>query len=156
MKHLTVSLILLVSILVTGSCKKVVPSNFSSFKITLKVDGVKKEASGEKNVFCTLYKDLNSIQIIGNIGGSNSESINLSISEFHGVGEYNAETSAFIGSYNTQLDFNHSYLSSEGTVKVTSYTNDSIKGEFHFKSENPAGEAKTIAEGKFECKVFSM
>ena len=156
MKHFTFSLILLVNILIAGSCKKVVPSNFSSLKITIKVDGVKKEASGEKNVFSVFYKDLNSMQIGGNIGGSNNESINLSISEFHGVGEYDAETSAFIGTYTTQLDVDHSYFSSEGTVKVTSYTNDTIKGEFQFKAANPAGEVKTITEGKFECKVISM
>jgi hypothetical protein len=155
MKHFTFSLILLVSILITGSCKKVVQSNWSTVKIILKVDGAQKEASGEKNVFGTLYKDYNSIQIIGNIGGSNKESINLSIAEFKGVGTYDAETS-FIGVYTSQLDFEHSYVSSEGTIKVTSYTNDSIKGEFQFKSENPAGEPKNITEGKFECKVFSM
>jgi hypothetical protein len=159
MKQLGFSVLLLLVVLVTGSCKKVVMSNWTNASITFKVDGTPKEAKGEANVFAFYAKEPNILQIIGNIGGSEDEQIALTLNEFHGVGEYSVETD-FLGIYS--LGEESSYVGTEGKIKITEYTEGkSIKGEFQFKGEfliitpapnNPATD-KVISEGKFEAKV---
>ena len=46
-----------------------------------------------------------------------------------------------------------SYISTEGTLKITSYTNDGIKGEFNGTVVNPLNdESKTITKGSFNVE----
>lgn len=161
MKQLSFSALLLLVVLVTGSCKKVVMSNWTNASIKFKVDGAPREAKGDANVFAFYADEANILQIIGNVGGSADEQIALTLNEFHGVGEYNVETD-FLGIYSLGED--SSFVGIEGKIKITEYTpGKSIKGEFQFKGEyliittepnNPA-IYKTISEGKFEAKVSS-
>lgn len=159
MKQLSFSALLLLVVLVSGSCKKVVMSNWTNASILFKVDGTTKEAKGETNVFAFYAKEPNILQIIGNIGGSADQQIALTVGNFHGVGEYTSDED-FGAFYSLSEDM--TFAATEGKIKITEYTEGkSIKGEFQFKAElfiispapnNPAND-KIISEGKFEAKV---
>jgi hypothetical protein len=162
MKQLSLSVLLLIA-LITGSCKKVVISNWTNANISFKIDGVSKEAKGDQNVFALYSKEQNILQIIGNIGGSGDEQIALSINNFHGIGEYTISDENFLGLYSSETDL--SVIGTEGKIKITEFTEEkSIKGEFQFKGElfivspepndDPA-VIKVFSEGKFEAKVTS-
>lgn len=161
MKQLSYSALLLLIVLTTGSCKKVVMSNWTNASISFKIDGVSKEAKGDQNVFALYSKEQTIIQIIGNIGGSGDEQIALTINHFNGVGEYTVAGENFLGLYSAGEDV--SLIGTEGKIKITEFTEGkSIKGEFQFKGElfiiSPGQDdqhvvTKAFSEGKFMAKV---
>jgi hypothetical protein len=162
MKQLSFSVLLLAVILATSSCKKVVQSNWSNSKVSFKIDGVTKEAKGDQNVLSFHIKEQSMVQIIGNIGGSGTQQIGLTIADFHGVGEYTAEEGEFLGSYSSP-ELGETVIGIEGTIKITEFKESkSLKGEFQFKGQalivtpdpdiNP-GEIRIFTEGKFEAKI---
>lgn len=159
MKQFIFSALLLLVILVTGACKKVVMSNWTTSAISFKIDGAPKEAKGDANVFAFYAKEQNILQLIGNVGGSDDQQIALTLNEFHGVGEYSVETDC-LALYSSGEDI--SVIGTEGKIKITEYTpGKSIKGEFQFKGElfivspspNDPATDKIFSDGKFEAKV---
>jgi len=166
MKQLSFSALLLFVVLITGSCKKIPVMNIANATISFKMDGVFKEAKGNKNVFALYSKEQEFIQIIGNLSGD--QSIGITIADFHGVGEYTVADEQFLGSFNTSED-ELTIIGTEGKVKITEFIEGkSIKGEFQFKGqtitirigdgddpdEQPV-EIRTFSEGKFDVKVTS-
>lgn len=159
MKQVRFSLLLLI-VVITGSCKKVPVLDWVNPNISFKADGAPKEARGDKNVFAIYAKDETILQIVGNIDAAGDEQIALLINNFHGVGEYTAEED-FLGIYNSP-DVESSIVGTEGTIKITEYIEGkSIKGEFQFKGEalivipdpNAPPVIKIVSEGKFVAKV---
>ncbi len=161
MKQLRFSTLLLLLVLITGSCKKIPVINQTNSSISFKIDGVPKTAKGDKNVFAVYIQDQAVMQITGNINAATEEGIGLSIGNFHGVGEYTTEED-FLGIYNTP-ELQASVIGIEGKIKVTEYTaGKSIKGEFQFTGEvavikigtdEEVIETKIISEGKFQSKI---
>jgi hypothetical protein len=164
MKQLSFSIVLLATVLLTGSCKKVVLSNWSNAKISFKLDGAPKEASGDKNIFALYAKEQGIIQIAGAIGASGEQQIGLTIGNFHGVGTYSAEED-FLASYNIP-GADATIIGTEGSIKITEFIEGkSIKGEFHFTGQefiinvgtepDEPGATRVFTDGKFEAKVSS-
>jgi|GEM_PF-6457677 len=161
MKQRCFSVLLLLMILITASCKKIPVINKTNAFVSFKIDGVPKEAKGNKNVFGVYYKEQTIVQVVGNIDAAGDQLISIMINNFHGVGEYTTEED-FLGVYNTP-EIEDSILSTEGKVKITEYIEGkSIKGEFQFKgqvlqiSTDPdaaPAETKVFSEGKFETKI---
>lgn len=166
MKPLHFSALLLLIVSVTLSCKKIPVVNTTNATISFKMDGVFKEAKGNKNVFAFYAKDEKVIQIIGNLSGE--QSIGITIGNFHGVGEYTVADEDFLGTFNVSEDA-LTVIGTEGKVKITEFAEGkSIKGEFQFKgqifdirigegddpdAEPQPVEIKNFTEGKFEVKV---
>jgi hypothetical protein len=161
MKQFSFSALLLFIVLVTGSCKKIPVINQINSSISFKFDGVSKEAKGDKNVFAIYAKEINIVQIVGNLDATGDDhQIMFMINNFHGLGEYTAEEDLVL-MYNTP-ELNASVLGTEGKIKITEYTEGkSIKGEFQFKGElailpngpDDGSAVKIISEGKFQAKV---
>lgn len=160
MKRFYFSALLLLVILITGSCKKIPVVEYTNSSISFKVDGVYKEAKGIQNVFGLHAKEEKVMMIIGNMDAAGDQQISLLINNFHGVGEYSGEEN-ILGLY-TSPEFEQSIIGSVGTIKITEFTEGkSIKGEFQFKGEvaiistdpNHVPEFKMFSEGKFEAKV---
>ncbi|WEK17537.1 MAG: hypothetical protein P0Y49_12095 [Candidatus Pedobacter colombiensis] len=163
MKQLSFSALLLLIVLITGSCKKIPVINYTNSSISFKIDGVSKEAKGNKNVFSAYAKEENIMMVIGNLDATGDQQISLMINNFHGVGEYSGEEN-FIGIYNTP-EFEESIISKEGKIKITEYTEGkSIKGEFEFKGvafiinignqNNNTEVTKVFSDGKFSATII--
>lgn len=167
MKQFYFSALLLLVVLITGSCKKIPVINNTNSSISFKVDGVSKEAKGDKNAFSAYLKGEKMMMIIGNLDAIGDQQIALTINNFHGVGEYAADEESnledFMAMYTTS-ELELSYYSTKGTIKITEYTEGkSIKGEFQFKgsaaifevgSTNPTDDIKVFSDGKFTTKII--
>ncbi len=167
MKPISFSALLLLIILTTGSCKKIPVMNNTNSIISFKVDGVLKEAKGKQNVFSAYVKEENAMMIIGNLDATGDQQIALTITNFHGVGEYYADEETnmedFGGMY-TSSELEQSYYSTKGKIKITEYTEGkSIKGEFQFDgvaaifvigNTNPTEVTKVFSEGKFQTIII--
>jgi hypothetical protein len=161
MKQLSFSALLLLIVLIAGSCKKIpVYNGATNSNISFKIDGVAKSAKGDKSVFALYAKEYNLMQINGNLDATGDQGIGLGINNFHGVGEYTDED--FLAVYNTP-EIEESILGVAGKIKVTEYTaGKSIQGEFQFTGEvavikigtdEEVIETKVFSEGKFQVKV---
>ncbi|SMC94960.1 hypothetical protein SAMN04488524_3578 [Pedobacter africanus] len=165
MKQFRFYALLLFVLTVTSSCKKVPVLDWITPNLSFKIDGAAKEVKGSKNALAIYVKELNIMHISGIV--SEDEQINLTIGNFHGVGEYTIEGEDLLGLY-TSTDLPQSLIGTEGKVKITEFVNEkTIKGEFQFKGElfiihigtdntdpdsGPA-ETKTISDGKFQLNV---
>lgn len=163
MKPLSFSVLLLLTVLLTGSCKKIPvidKTNNAENSISFKIDGVTKEAKGDNNVFAFYSKEESALQIVGNLNAA-GEQIGLTIGNFHGVGEYTTEE-AFLGIYNTP-EIQESIIGTEGKIKITEFIEGkNIKGEFEFKGavfiispmQNGGNSGiKIFSGGKFTAKI---
>lgn len=165
MKQFRFYALLLLVVTVTSSCKKVPVLDWITPNLSFKIDGAAKEVKGSKNALAIYVKELNIMHISGII--SEDEQINLTIGNFHGVGEYTVEGEDLLGLY-TSNDLPQSLIGTEGKVKITEFVNEkTIKGEFQFKGESfiihigtdntdpdsGSTETKTISEGKFQLNV---
>ncbi|SDL02883.1 hypothetical protein SAMN04487898_11458 [Pedobacter sp. ok626] len=162
MKQLSFSALLLLVVLITGSCKKIPVVNYTNSSISFKIDGAYKEAKGNQNVFGIHAKEEKGMIITGDMDAAGDQQISLLINNFHGVGEYSGEENILL--VYTTPEFKQSILGSEGTIKITEFTDGkSIKGEFQIKGkafiinmgdpDNDTEVTKIFSEGKFEAKV---
>lgn len=90
------------------------------------------------------------LNIIGSYGTKN---ITLGIRNFTGVGTYTFNDDMFFGNnilYNPNAD--DDYLSTSGTVNITSVTNNIYKGTFSGTVKNENGNEIVITDGSFEVK----
>ena len=89
-----------------------------------------------------------------NISGSyGTKNITLGIREFTGIGTYTFNDDQFFGNniiYNPNAD--DDYLSTSGTVNITSIDNDILKGTFNGTVKNVNGIEIAITDGSFEVK----
>lgn len=89
-----------------------------------------------------------------NISGSyGTKNITLGIREFTGIGTYTFNDDQFFGNnimYNPNAD--DDYLSTSGTVDITSTDNNTLKGTFNGTVKNANGIEIVITDGSFEVK----
>lgn len=89
-----------------------------------------------------------------NISGSyGTKNITLGIREFTGIGTYTFNDDQFFGNnimYNPNA--NDDYLSTSGTVNITSTDNNTLKGTFNGTVKNVNGIEIVITDGNFEVK----
>jgi len=144
------SLLAVVCLLITSSCKKEIDyhQEWDLSTMSAKVDGVLLQ--------CTL-----ATAQVYDVGGKISAQISgfkgttaftLVISDFKGVGTY-ALSDYNLATYLTGTSFfQDTYIgNTSGTIKITSYLADKyIKGTFEFKGENQStATSKTISDGQF-------
>lgn len=155
MKKKQLLLCFIAMLTVFSSCKKDPKIETSNSQISLKVNGVLKKATGAESVTASYYKSENTIQVLGRITAT--EGVELMIYGFHGVGEY-TKNDGFYGTYTSDvnLPLDKTYINTDGVIKVTSYTDNLIKGEFKFTGESFANEVKTVTEGTFEGKLMIL
>nr|WP_121272550.1 hypothetical protein [Pedobacter schmidteae] len=154
-KKIKLLMLFVIAAFTVSSCKKVptVPGS-STAKISFKVGTVQKQASGAKNVTLAYYKSENTVQVLGML--SPTEGVSLMITNFNGVGEYTGDNFAGVYMTGTEDPESHYLGFDEGSLKVTSFTDNVIKGEFKFTGENLSGEQKIISEGTFEGKMMEL
>lgn len=153
MKKLKSALLMLTLLVVSlAGCKKEEEVNTS---MSVKVNGTLKQAIGETKVFALIYTSEKMLQVSGDLG--NNQAISLSIENYTGVGEYNVATNDVIATYVSDINggINGSHLGSTGSIKITTATDQIIKGTFQFVDED-SSPIITASEGTFECKIKSM
>ncbi|MBB6239378.1 hypothetical protein HDC90_004031 [Pedobacter sp. AK013] len=151
------SLLALVCLLITSSCKKEIDyhQEWDLSTMSAKVDGALLQ--------CTL-----TTAQVYEVGGKISAQISgfkgttaftLVMSDFKGVGTYALSDNNF-ATYLTGTSFSQdAYIgSTSGTIKITSYLSDKyIKGTFEFKGENlSTSTSKTISEGQFMISLVPV
>ena len=92
------------------------------------------------------------LQIIGNKGNSG---FSIMIDDFKGVGTYNVSDQNLATYLLGTAGLQDAYISSStGSVKITSYTENLIKGVFEFKGQNILNsDTKNITEGQFTINL---
>jgi hypothetical protein len=144
-------IILLLLLCALGSCKK--EKDTREERISFKVNGTLKQSTGDGFVNAQYFDDLKSMQISGNIDGA--EGISIAIGNFRGPGEYSGND--YLATYvaasgNTAAN---AYLNTNGSVMVTSYSNNYITIEFRFEGKNQSGAGVMITEGSIQAKVIN-
>ncbi len=155
MKKIALLLLLSAGIMLGSSCRKIVETKVADAKVFYKIGGASRQGSGDENVMIANYTSENTVQVIGRTGVS--EAVSLMISDFHGVGVYDT-VDRILATYSTSMEdpLQNTYMNSEGTIKVTSFSNSRMKGEFQFTGKNGPGEVVVITEGTFEGKVITL
>lgn len=121
--------------------------DLKSTKMSYKVDGTQKTSTH-------LFAVKNGADAIGIYGAINdSEALVIGIDGFHGNGDYTTEEDDVIITYTSGKNATDVYVAEECTVKVTSSTNNEIKGTFTATVKNNANASKVVTEGKFEAKI---
>jgi len=148
------SLLALVCLLITSSCKKEIDYHpeWDTSSMSGKVDGVLLQCT-----FTTaqtyVIGDKTTLQISGN---KVTSGFSLVIIDFKGAGTYTISDSNMATYLPNVTGLQDAYLStSNGTIKITSYlANQYIKGTFEFKGQNYVTSAtKTISEGQFSISL---
>ena len=155
MKPTKLFFLLLTSITLLNSCKKGIGElKDNNSQMAFKVDGVNKKNWGDENVQTFYFKKEKTMQILGNMI---TENISLTIYPFRGVGEYDAETEV-LATYSPSNDDNiaDAYIGVSGKIKITSFVDNRVKGEFSFVADDTSGKLKKITEGTFDSKVSVM
>ncbi|MNY12412.1 hypothetical protein D3C86_1454920 [compost metagenome] len=101
------------------------------------------------------------LTLFGRYGAeTNFGGFDLSLIPFNGPGTYplgRMEQSLGLFRLDKQPLANYVYSSategSSGSVIVTSFSNNVVRGKFEFTAKNNLGESKTVTEGEFEVKV---
>ena len=148
------SLLALVCLLITSSCKKEIDyhQDWVLSTMSAKVDGTLTQCTlATAQVYDVGGKI--SAQISGFKG---STAFTLMISDFKGVGTYSLSENN-LASYLTGTSFSQdTYIGgTAGSIKITSYLADKyIKGTFEFKGENQStSTSKNITEGQFNISL---
>jgi hypothetical protein len=145
------ALILAFLILTLSACKKNSSENPSTAPgISLKFNGTLKSS---KTIVASIYTNENSMQVIGTINGT--EALSLMIQNIK-VGTFNVATDAVVASYSTSPDFANTYLGSEGSVTITSLTDNNVSGTFQFTGTNSSNAVAAITEGTFTAKLIKV
>jgi hypothetical protein len=152
------SLLALVCLLITSSCKKEIDyhQEWDLSTMSAKVDGVLLQCTlATAQVYDVGGKI--SVQISGNKGINTGFS--LLISDFKGVGTYNLSDNNMAIYLLSTSGLQDAYIgNTSGTIKVTSYLADKyIKGTFAFKGENQSpATSKTISDGQFMISLVPV
>lgn len=154
-KKIKLLMLFVIAAFTVSSCKKIptIPGS-STAKVSFKVGTVQKQASGAKNVTLAYYKSENTVQVLGML--TPTEGVSLMIVDFNGIGEYTGDSFSGVYMTGTENPEDHYLGFDDGSVKVTSFTDNVIKGEFKFTGENISGGQKVISEGTFEGKVMEL
>lgn len=148
------SLFLLVGLLAlsVASCKKDdakkvdEEEDLRSTKMTYKVDGTAKTST---HLFAV--KDDEAIAVYGAI--NDSETIVLSIDNFHGTGDYTVDNDEVVIGYVNGTNPLNSFYATSGTIKVTSSSNAEVKGTFSGSLINGGETTRVLSDGTFEAKI---
>ncbi|WP_423147161.1 DUF6252 family protein [Rubrolithibacter danxiaensis] len=137
---------------VFSSCKKDKETSKAEAGMSVKIDGTLKASNAP--AAATIYQSENTIQIIGRF--SSSEGISIMLNEVK-TGEFDVATDAALVAYMEGTDPDQGFLGETGTVKITSLTDEMVKGTFEFTAKRALGEdVRVITEGTFEAKVIKL
>jgi hypothetical protein len=142
--------ILILAALVSGSCKKSGSTPQTAVSLTFKFNGTAKTAT---LVVTDLIKSQNSIQVAGTI--NSVEAVSLVVQAVK-VGTYDVVKDNALLSYSSQLDFNHTYIGTSGSMTITALTATTIDGTFQFTGQDGNGDTGTITEGKFHSTIITQ
>lgn len=156
MKKITSAVLMLSLLAIFGtSCKKDSDTvkdekDLRSTKLSFKLEGASKTST---HLWAVYGDSQDQIGIHGTL--SSSESISLAINDFDGNGEYDVDSEEAVIIYNVGNTTNaETYISTSGTVKITSITSSEVKGTFSGTLSNLSDGTKTVTDGKFEAKIF--
>jgi hypothetical protein len=146
----------LLCLLITSSCKKETPEpekNIFSAKI--------EDTLVEFPYLIAVKSDFMASEtgkMMRIVGKTQNRMIAINIHNYKGVGEYvlNDNMGQIAGSYSYTkkdqgVEKDEIYFLTEGSVKITSVTEDRIKGFFFFKATGY--DEKTITEGQFSINI---
>ena len=172
MKVLKKSMLLLLIVLaaIVSSCSSDDDNNGPSGSgngdnfFTAKVDGEAFRSLSDEAYGGLTVIENNSVIVVS--GGDNQgRGISISVERFNGVGEYdlfNLDNTLGLGMYmegedeNTQI-WNGPIEGQIGKLKVTSITDNRMKGTFHFKVLNiQTNTVKSITEGNFNVPYATV
>jgi len=122
--------------------------------VSAKVDGNAFESTATSAVLYTSAGNL--LQIVGERSGV---VFNLSLSAYHGVGDYVVSTTGAYLTYSENTSsLASSWVAQSGTVKITTVNENRVTGTFSFIGTDIAGNgtSKTISEGKFSVTYTSL
>ena len=130
-----------------SSCKKEDSATVNA-SMSVKVSGsVKTTTTAPMAMY---FESQKSMQIMRQFG--TSEGVSISLKEPK-VGDFSVSTDAAVVIYTNGTT---TYLGNEGSVKITSLTNDTVKGTFSFTGTASQGPNMVLSEGKFEAKIVKM
>lgn len=155
---LKLSLLALVCLLITSSCKKEIDyhQEWALSTMSAKVDGALVQCTLATAQVYDVGGEI-SVRISGNKGINTGFS--LMISNFKGVGTYNLSDNNMAIYLLSTSGLQDAYIgNTSGTIKVTSYLADKyIKGTFEFKGENQStATSKTISAGQFMISLVPV
>jgi len=147
MKHIKfLSLLLMVSVLAFSCSKKSNPAPAAA-GLSLKFNGTLYTASGTT---ASYSKSQNALQVIGTFGTTGS--VYLAIPSGVKVGTFDLSGSAAAATFSNGADVNHTYLSTSGSLVITTFTSTTVAGTFQFTGGTATSPSTNgvVTEGKFQ------
>lgn len=152
-KRKFMSLFVAVCMLAFSSCKKDKDSEEQDAYLSVKVNGELKEARGATNVTANYHSGGSDVylRLIANLG--ENKVVSFVIKE-PAAGRFNLGSYDVLFIYSNVSDNSDSYIGSEGTIDISSFANEKVKGTFEAKASGAEGDVITLTEGKFEAGVM--
>lgn len=144
-------LFFLCTLFVLGSCKKKEELETINPGMSFIVNGTAKSTLGADNVFATLSSE-HTLTVTGKLIPTN-ELITLVIPAIRNKGEFPITGSAQATYINGSVPAINNYSATSGTIKITTFQSNGVKGTFQFHSVNPSTAIKDITEGAFEAEI---
>ena len=133
-----------------SSCKKNHVNPQVTTNISFKFNGASKTAT---TVFATYYTGLNSLQVIGQI--SPTEQIALEIDTVK-TKIFDLGNSGVIASYSPDNTFKNTYFGTNGTITITTFTNNAVSGTFNFTGQDSSKVVGTVTQGTFSAPLIKL
>lgn len=87
-------------------------------------------------------------------GEKGVEAFQFLFQNFNGAGDYNAGDFMSSATYSNGTDpLTQVFFAESGHIKITSFTETTVKGTFNFIAINSVGDVKNITDGKFLAQV---
>ncbi|WP_207420500.1 hypothetical protein [Desertivirga brevis] len=144
-------LLMLFILLALASCKKDEQLEVLNPGMSFIVNGTAKSATGSENVYAT-KGDGNTITITAKLTATN-ELITFVIPGIRGKGEFPITKSAEATYVNGPVPAANRHLANSGTIRITTFQSNGVKGTFEFDSSSLTGSLKKITEGSFEAEI---
>ena len=119
--------------------------------ISFVVNGTAKSATGADNVYASLG-DQNTLTITAKLTATN-EMLSVVIPGVRGKGEFPITESAEATYVNGPVPVANTHNATSGTIKITTFQSNGVKGTFEFDSVSPGGSIKKITLGVFEAEI---
>lgn len=144
-------LLLLFILLALTSCKKDEELEVLNPGMSFTVNGTSKSAAGAENVYASMG-DGNTLTVTAKLTPTN-ELITLVIPGIRGRGEFPIPENAEATYVNGPVPAANSHYASSGTIKITTFQSNGVKGTFEFNSSSTTGSIKKITMGVFEAEM---
>ncbi|WP_207533121.1 DUF6252 family protein [Desertivirga arenae] len=133
------------------SCKKEEQLEVQNPSISFLVNGTAKSAVGADNVYAKMG-EVNTLTITAQLKATN-EIVTLVIPGIRGKGQFPIPGSAEATYINGMIPSANNHSASSGTIKITTYQKNGLKGTFEFNSASSGGSIKNITQGAFEAEI---